>query len=37
MTQGELHEFIDQLELGLGHLNNEISRTYFLIEPASAA
>ena len=37
MTQGELHEFIDRLELGLGHLGNEISRTYFLIEPASAA
>jgi uncharacterized alpha-E superfamily protein len=37
MSQAELHQYIDQLELALGQLNDEISRTYFLIEPATAA
>jgi uncharacterized alpha-E superfamily protein len=36
MSQGELHQFIDQLELALGHLSNEISRTYFLVDMSQA-
>ncbi len=34
MSQAELHEFIDQLEIGLGALHDEISRTYFLTQAA---
>lgn len=33
LSQNELHEFIDQLQIGLGQLHEEIARTYFL-QPA---
>jgi uncharacterized alpha-E superfamily protein len=33
MSQAELHAFIDQLEIAIGHLSDEISRTYFLAQP----
>jgi uncharacterized alpha-E superfamily protein len=37
MSQSELHHFIDQLELSLGHLSDEISRTYFLVQAPGQA
>lgn len=36
MSQAELHQFIDQLELALSHLGDEISRTYFLAQAPAA-
>jgi uncharacterized alpha-E superfamily protein len=37
MGQAQLHAFIDQLELALGGVSDEISRTYFRVEPAGTA
>ena len=31
LSQVELHEFIDQLQIGLADLHDEIAKTYFLI------
>ena len=37
-SNSALHEFIDQLQIGLGQIHNDIARTYFLVEePAAAA
>jgi len=37
-SNSALHEFIDELQIGLGQIHNDIERTYFLVEePAAAA
>ena len=32
LSQTELHAFIDELQIGLGHLHDEIARAYFLVQ-----
>jgi hypothetical protein len=33
LTQAELHQFIDDLQLGLIELHDELGRSYFQFEP----
>lgn len=34
LTQSAVHEFIDQLQIGLGQIHEEIAKTYFLAAPS---